>query len=202
MTQPLQMVRAEISVRDFQRWMGCEAAAGPGPRDALPAGGVLRRRFVAEAVSGDHPRSGPKGVLYGYGRAAAEELRAAANAYADPLQCRALPADSIDSKPMPTEWQAGSGWDLRCGFDPLCAAPTRRSAGRAGSGTLSNWKQSDTPKEKCPAAVKKSIPIGSRSSSPPEAGRSWMLKEPGWYRSSVPGPLASGTAVTAMGLTR
>ncbi len=123
MTQPLQMVRAEISVRDFQRWMGVRQLQDPDHG---------MHCLLAESFGGDLspkpfrviiPRSGPKGVLYGYGRAAAEELRAAANAYADPLQCRALPADSIDSKPMPTEWQAGK----RLGFEVRIRPIVRRT---------------------------------------------------------------------------
>ena len=115
MTQPLQMVRAEIGVREFYRWMGIRQLRDPDHG---------MHCLLVESLGGDLapkpfrlilPRGGSKGCLYGYGRADAEELRDAASAYADPLQCRALPASSIDSKPMPSEWPVGKqlGFEAR-----------------------------------------------------------------------------------------
>ena len=69
------------------------------------------------------PRGGSRGCLYGYGRADAEELRDAASTYADPLQCRVLPASSIDSKPMPSEWPV----EKRLGFEARVRPIVRRT---------------------------------------------------------------------------
>ena len=123
MMQPLQMVRAEIGVREFHRWMGIRQL-----RDADHGMHCL----LVESFGGDLapkpfrlilPRGGSRGCLYGYGRAGAEELRDAASAYADPLQCRALPASSIDSKPMPSEWPVGK----RLGFEARVRPIVRRT---------------------------------------------------------------------------
>ena len=123
MMQPLQMIRAEVNVRDFQRWMGMRRLQDPDHG---------MHCLLVESFCGDLapkpfrlilPRGGSRGCLYGYGRAGAEELRDAASAYADPLQCRVLPADSIDSKPMPTEWPVGK----RLGFEARVRPIVRRT---------------------------------------------------------------------------
>ena len=111
-TGALQMIRAEVSIRDFQRWMGTRRLQDPDHAmhclltecfgDLAPK----PFRFIA-------PRGGATACLYGYGTADAVELRDAAAVCADPLQARILPADSMDSKAMPTEWQAGR----RLGFE-------------------------------------------------------------------------------------
>jgi CRISPR system Cascade subunit CasE len=100
----LNMMRAEINVRDFQRWMGMRRLQDPDH---------AMHCLLAECFGGDLapkpfrviiPRDAPRACLYGYGTADATELREAAGDYADPLQCRIIPPASIDSKPMPTEW--------------------------------------------------------------------------------------------------
>ena len=69
------------------------------------------------------PRGAACGVLYGYGHAEANSLREAAGIYADPLQAKIFPGHTINSKPMPTEWQAGK----RLGFETRIRPVVRRS---------------------------------------------------------------------------
>ena len=119
-TATLQMVRAQISVRDFQRWMGERRLQDPD--HAMHC--LLTECFGDLAPKPFRlvmPRGESCGVLYGYGRADADALREAAGICADPLQCRVVPADKLDSKPMPTEWQAGK----QLGFETRIR-PTKR----------------------------------------------------------------------------
>ncbi len=111
-TTTLQMIRAEINVRDFQRWMGTKRLQDPDH-----AMHCLLKETLGDLAPKPFrliiPRGGARGVLYGYGRADADALRGAANTFADPLQLRALLLSTIDNKPMPTEWQTGQ----RLGFE-------------------------------------------------------------------------------------
>ena len=117
---PLQMIRADISVRDFQRWMGSRRL-----QDADHAMHCLLTECFGELAPKPFralfPRGGSKGTLYGYGTAAADALRDAASTFACPLQSQIIPADSLDSKPMPAEWADGK----RLGFE-VRIRPTRR----------------------------------------------------------------------------
>ena len=111
-TGALQMIRAEVNVRDFQRWMGVKRLQDPD--HAMHC--LLTECFGDLAPKPFRlivPRGAATGCLYGYGPADAHALREAAAICADPLQCRILPANSIDSKPMPTEWPK----DKRLGFE-------------------------------------------------------------------------------------
>ena len=107
----LQMIRAEINVREFHRWMGSRRLQDPD--HAMHC--LLTECFGDLAPKPFRlimPRGGSSGCLYGYGRAGADALREAAQMYGDPLQCRIV-TEKLDSKPMPSEWQA----DKRLGFD-------------------------------------------------------------------------------------
>ena len=110
----LQMVRASVNVREFQRWMGEKRLQDPD--HAMHC--LLKECFGELAPKPFRlivPRDSLSGVFYGYARAGAEELRETAAACADPLQSCVIPADRLDSKPMPTEWQAGKplGFEVR-----------------------------------------------------------------------------------------
>ena len=121
-TATLHMIRAEINDRDFQRWMGTKRLQDPD--HAMHC--LLTECFGDLAPKPFRvimPRSGTIGVLYGYGQADADTLREAAGICADPLQCRVMPTDKLDSKPMPTEWQPGK----RLGFETRIRPIVRRS---------------------------------------------------------------------------
>ncbi len=111
-TAALQMVRAEVNVRDFQRWMGTRRLQDPD--HAMHClltecfGDLAPKPFRLMLT-----RGAPNGCLYGYGNADAVALREAAAVCADPLQSRILPAGGMDSKEMPSGFQAGR----RLGFD-------------------------------------------------------------------------------------
>ena len=111
-TGALQMTRAEVSVRDFQRWMGTRRLQDPD--HAMHC--LLTECFGELAPKPFRlivPLGGAVGCLYGYGQASAGDLREAAAICSDPLQARILPAHCMDSKPMPTEWQKNK----RLGFE-------------------------------------------------------------------------------------
>lgn len=109
---PLQLVRADIRVRDFQRWMGIKRL-----QDADHAMHCLLTECFGDLAPKPFrlivPRGASCGVLYGYEHAEADALREAASIYADPLQAKILPGHTINSKPMPMEWRAGK----RLGFE-------------------------------------------------------------------------------------
>ncbi len=113
-TSVLQMLRAEVNVREFQRWAGMRRL-----QDTDHAMHCLLKETFGELAPKSFrlivPRGGSRGCLYGYGLASAADLQDAAHTFADPQQLRALPASSIDSKAMPSEWQSGKklGFEVR-----------------------------------------------------------------------------------------
>ena len=123
-TGVLQMVRAEVNVRDFQRWMGTRRLQDPDHAMhclLTECFGDLAPRPFRLIVS----RGGSIGCLYGYGDADADSLRDAAAVCADPLQCRILPAEGMDSKLMPAEFPAGK----RLGFEVRIRPIVRKARG-------------------------------------------------------------------------
>ena len=113
MTEPLQMIRAEINSRDFQRWMGMRRLQDPDHGMHCLLTECFGRELAPRPFRAIFPTRGGLGCLYGYGAADAEDLRDAAITYADPLQSRIIPPHRIDGKPMPFEWTAGK----RLGFE-------------------------------------------------------------------------------------
>ncbi len=111
-TATLQMMRADIDLREFNRWMGTRRFQDPD--HAMHC--LLKECFGELAPKPFRlvsTRGATMGCLYGYGQADADALREYAGICACPLQARVLPADRIDSKPMPAEWRVG----LRLGFE-------------------------------------------------------------------------------------
>ena len=123
-TGVLQMIRAEISVREFQRWMGARRLQDPD--HAMHC--LLTECFGDLAPKPFRlivPRGGSTGCLYGYGQADADALRESIAICAEPLQSRIIPANGIDSKAMPMEWQAGK----RLGFEVRIRPIVRKARG-------------------------------------------------------------------------
>lgn len=121
-TPTLQMVRAEIGVRDFHRWMGTRRLQDPDHAMhclLTECFGDLAPRPFRLII----PRGASTGCLYGYGPADANALREAAAICADPIQSRIVPANGIDSKPMPMQWTAGK----RLGFEVRIRPIVRRT---------------------------------------------------------------------------
>ena len=119
---PLQLIRADVRIRDFQRWMGCKRL-----QDADHAMHCLLTECFGDLAPKPFrlivPRGAVCGVWYGYGHAGADSLRDAAGIYADPLQAKIIPVHTINSKPMPTEWRA----DKQLGFETRIRPIVRRS---------------------------------------------------------------------------
>ena len=121
----LQMIRAEINVREFHRWMGVrrlqdpdhgmhclltECFGKPPNREHREGEGLAPKPFRLII-----PRDCAVGTLYGYGPADADKLREAAQLYGDPAQCQILNLPTLASKPMPAQWPDGKrlGFELR-----------------------------------------------------------------------------------------
>ncbi len=119
----LNMIRAGISLRDFQRWMGTRRLQDPGHAAHCLLTECFGRELAPKPFRLITPAGAANGTLYGYGTADAATLREAAALYACPLQARVLPANGLDSKPMPTEWQPGK----RLGFEVRIRPVVRRS---------------------------------------------------------------------------
>ena len=121
-TTTLQMIRADVRLRYFQRWMGSRGLQDPdhGAHCLLTEcfGEVAPKPFRLIT-----PRRSSTGVLYGYGTASETLLRERLGICADPLQNKILPVDAIDSKRMPTAWQVGR----RLGFETRIRPVVRRS---------------------------------------------------------------------------
>ena len=135
-TQTLQMIRGSVDLRSFQRWAGSRQLMG---RQAFDEGYAMH--CFLTGVFGElapqpfrlilpRGKGNRRGVFYGYGRADVGALRVAAAQFADPLQARVLPNSSLDSKPMPTTWKAGT----RLGFELLTRPTVRRARGTGNPG--------------------------------------------------------------------
>ena len=121
-TATLQMVRAEIDMRAFQRWMGTKRLQDPDHAMhclLVECFGELAPKPFRLVT----PRADSSGVLYGYGSAVVESLREAASIYADPLQGRVIPTDKMDSKPMPAQWQLGKHLGFETRIRPIVRRP-------------------------------------------------------------------------------
>ena len=121
-TGDLHMIRGEINVPDFRRWMG-----GKRLLDQDHAMHCLLAECFGDLAPKPFrlitPRGSSTGILYGYGLSDAGPLRESASVCADPLQSRVIPADKLDSKPMPTLWRRGQ----QLGFETRIRPVVRRS---------------------------------------------------------------------------
>lgn len=139
MSARLHMIRADINMREFQRWAGSRGLIRGGAFDEGYAMHCLLTGIYGERAPKPFriiaPRDARKGCLYGYAEADADELRELADCFADPLQACVIPAERVQSKTMPDEWRAGR----RLGFETLIRPVVRsRSVGAiiAGSDTV------------------------------------------------------------------
>ena len=127
---PLQMIRADIQVQQFQRWMGSRRL-----QDADHAMHCLLTECFGELAPKPFraifPRGAAKGTLYGYTTADADALRDAAGAFACPLQSQIIPAGSLDGKSMPAEWKAGQRLGFEVRIRPIVRR-TRKAYSRPG----------------------------------------------------------------------
>ncbi len=118
----LYMTRAEIDMREFNRWSGTRRF-----RDPDHAMHCLLTECFGDLAPGPFrliaPRGGTRGVLYGYSQVDAEILREEAQIIADPLQFNLIQTDRLNTKPMSAEWRTGK----RLGFE-VRVRPVRRRA--------------------------------------------------------------------------
>ena len=112
-TGTFQMVRAEINLPEFRRWMGGKRLMDEDHAIHCLLTECLGRDLAPRPFRFISPRASSKAILYGYSTADAEDLRASANIYACPLQSRILPVAKLDSKAMPQTWNEG----LKLGFE-------------------------------------------------------------------------------------
>ena len=172
---PLQLIRADVRVRDFQRWMG-----GKRLQDADHAMHCLLTECFGDLAPKPFrlivPRGAVCGVWYGYGHAGADSLRDAAGIYADPLQAKIIPGHTINSKPMPTEWRAGK----RLGFETRIRPIVRleKDTSRIPSSVQRCFKEGGLrPGKECDAFLWEAIKhpeIGAMKRSREEVYREWL----------------------------
>ena len=132
------MIRASIDLRAFYRWAGERGMISRNTFDP----GFAMHCLITESFGRElapkpfrfiiprDPRHGAGGTLYGYSAHTEEELRAAAQTFACPLQSTVLPTARIESKPMPTSWRAGQ----RLGFEALIRPVVRCARGSEMAG--------------------------------------------------------------------
>ena len=127
----LQMVRADVSITDFQRWMGMRRLQDPDHAMHCLLTECFGKDLAPKPFRVMTPRGGRNGCLYGYGNADAHALREAAGIYACPLQAGIIPADRIESKAMPAEWQNGKKLGFEIRIRPI-VRPTKNADSRPG----------------------------------------------------------------------
>ena len=134
--KPIQMIRADLDVTAFHRWSGARGLISHNAFDEgfamhcllVESFGRLAPKPFRVIIPRDRERF--RAALYGYCESTADELSAAAAAYADPLQAKVLPVAGIDSKSMPDRWESGK----RLGFDVLIRPIVRRARGSCTPG--------------------------------------------------------------------
>lgn len=132
----LQMIRAEIDLRSFQRWAGSKQLISRNAFDEGYAMHCLLTESFGELAPQPFRLITPRrkgnrrGVFYGYAEAGVDALREASTMYADPLQARVLPGSSLEGKPMPAVWKTGA----RLGFEVLIRPTVRRARGHRNPG--------------------------------------------------------------------
>ena len=164
MTTLLQMIRAEVNVRDFQRWMGMRRLQDPDHGMHCLLTECFGPDLAPRPFRAIFPRGGSRGCLYGYGLAGADDLREAAGVYADPLQARIIPPHSIDSKPMPAEWTSGN----RLGFE-VRVRPIVRRTDKADTRPGKEWDAFQLEAERHPQ--------GEMARSREEVYTDWLRKQ-------------------------
>ena len=180
----LYLARAEIDGRELRRWMGSRRLID----DDHAMHCLLAECFGDLAPKPFRlmlPRDGRRGTLYGYASADANELRDAASLFACPLQERVLPLASLDSKPMPSEWQTGR----RLGFEVRVRPIVRlqRDIARVPESKLRLFRQDGRngerefkprPGVECDAFQYEAImyPKGEMKRSREEVYRDWLRK--------------------------
>ena len=178
-TGVLHMIRADIDTLQFRRWMGSRRLVDED--HAMHClltecfGDIAPRPFRPML-----PNSEQRGTLYGYSHVGADELRDMASVYACPLQEKALPIASLDSKPMPSEWQAGRCLGFEVRIRPV-VRPTRHAGQRPCD---MHYKSADSgktcphcrPRKECDAFQYEAIkhPSGEMDSSREEVYREWL----------------------------
>ena len=173
----LQMVRADVSMTDFQRWMGTRRLQDPDHGMHCLLTECFGRELAPRPFRAIFPRGGSRGCLYGYGAAGADELREAAGLYADPLQSRIIFPHSIDSKAMPAEWTAGK----RLGFEVRLRPVVRleRDTSRIPPHIQRSFKEGGLrPGKECDAFLWKAIqyPKGEMQDSREKVYRDWLAE--------------------------
>ena len=126
---PLHLIQGRINRQPFRRWMSEKGLTDQG--HAMHC--LLVECYGEQAPQPFKlifPNERPYGVLYGYADHDAGTLRETAGFSADPLQCKALPPEMLDSKPMPgpESWAPGR----KIGFTVETRPVSRIKAGRAG----------------------------------------------------------------------
>ena len=166
-TIPLQLIRAQVSVRDFQRWMG---------QKRLQDSDHAMHCLLAECFGPDLapqpfrlilPRGDGQGTLYGYGCADAAALREQAALFADPAQSRILPAEDLESKAMPAAWQAGQRLGFEVRIRPIVR---RRNFNSADPGKAREWDAFLWAVEQLPSG-------GEMKQSREQVYRDWLQEE-------------------------
>ena len=146
-TETLHLIRADIDVLHFRRWMGSRRIVDDDhAMHCLLAEcfGDMRPQPFRLML----PRDGRHGTLYGYARSSADELRDEASLFACPLQTRAMPLASLDSKPMPSAWQAGRRLGFEVRIRPV-VRPTK-NAGRRECDRHYLREKKDGSRQTCP----------------------------------------------------
>ena len=125
----IRMVRADIDLNAFHRWAGARQLIRHDVFDEGFAMHCLLTETFGELAPKPFRLIAPKrrgvtrGTLYGYCPWDANAMREVSEQFADPLQATALPAGSIQTKPMPIDWTPGH----RLGFEILVRPVARGS---------------------------------------------------------------------------
>ena len=178
MSVPLQMIRANVRVRDLQRWMGDKRL-----QDTDHAMHCLLTECFGDLAPKPFrlivPRGGACGVLYGYGHAEADALRDAADICACPLQAKILPRHTIDSKPMPTEWRTGKQLGFETRIRPIVRL--EKDTSRIPSGVQRCFKEGGLrPGKECDAFLWEAIKhleMGAMKRSREEVYSDWLSEQ-------------------------
>lgn len=145
-TGAIRMVRAQINVAKLRTWMA--------DREILSRDHAIHCLLV-ESFGETAPKpfklnmreQAQTGTLYGYTQYDAQDLRDAAQTWADPLQMQIIPGDNIDSKVMPQEWTQGRTLGFETRIRPITRVRKNGAGGnrREGEYDVFILKAGETP---------------------------------------------------------
>ena len=161
--QPLFMIRAEVALREFRRWMGIRRLQDHGPRHALPVDGELRGTGAATLPADHAPGPGAGRSVRIRPLCGQRPARRRGLLRLTRRRCASWALAALSASQCRQGGSQAGAWGLKRASARPCGAPATPIAAPARNATPSHWKPAAIHQAKCPTAGKRSMPTGCAS---------------------------------------